>query len=69
MSSEYELLTITEAAQLTRTPVATLRYWRHLGIGPRSFRIGRRVMYRTVEVRDWIDAQADQRAGEKATSV
>ena len=31
-----ELLTITEAAELLRAPVATLRYWRHLGTGPRS---------------------------------
>jgi hypothetical protein len=28
-----ELLTIGEAAQLLRAPVATLRYWRHLGQG------------------------------------
>src|SRR5207245_2614447 len=28
-----ELLTITEAAELLRAPVATLRYWRHLGTG------------------------------------
>jgi hypothetical protein len=40
-----ELLTITEAADLLRAPVATLRYWRHLGTGPRSFRLGRRVLY------------------------
>lgn len=39
---DNDLLTITEAAHLTRAPVATLRYWRHLGIGPRSFRLGRR---------------------------
>jgi DNA-binding transcriptional MerR regulator len=38
-----DLLTITEAADLLRTPVATLRYWRHLGIGPNSFRVGRNV--------------------------
>ena len=30
---EPELLTITEAAELLRAPVATLRYWRHLGTG------------------------------------
>ena len=41
---EPELLTITEAAELLRAPVATLRYWRHLGTGPRS----------------WIDAQHSQ---------
>jgi excisionase family DNA binding protein len=50
-----ELLTITEASEVLRTPVATLRYWRHLGIGPRSFRLGRRVLYRRDDVHSWID--------------
>jgi predicted DNA-binding transcriptional regulator AlpA len=51
-----ELLTITEAAELLRTPVATLRYWRHLGTGPRSFRLGRRVVYRQADIRVWLEA-------------
>ena len=55
-----ELLTITEAAELLRAPVASLRYWRHLGTGPRScFRLGRRVLYRSDDLRSWIDAQHD----------
>ena len=53
-----QLLTITEAAELVRAPVATLRYWRHLGTGPHSFRLGRRVVYRADELRSWIDAQS-----------
>src|SRR5829696_1830907 len=56
---EPELLTITEAAELVRAPVATLRYWRHLATGPRSFRLGRRVLYRSDDLRSWIDAQHD----------
>ena len=56
---EPELLTITEAAEVLRTPVATLRYWRHLGTGPRSFRLGRRVLYRRDDLRTWIDAQRE----------
>jgi hypothetical protein len=40
-------------------PVATLRYWRYLGTGPRSFRLGRRVLYRADDLRSWIDAQHD----------
>ena len=52
-----ELLTIAEAAQLLRAPVATLRYWRHLGTGPHSFRLGRRVVYRREDLRAWIDRQ------------
>ena len=57
-----ELLTISEAAELLRAPVATLRYWRHLGIGPRSFRLGRRVLYRRDDLRTWVDAQRDEGA-------
>ena len=52
-----ELLTITEAADLLRAPVATLRYWRHRNIGPHSFRVGRRVLYRHDDLRAWIDAR------------
>ena len=55
-----ELLTIAEAAQLLRAPVATLRYWRHLGTGPRSFRLGRRVLYRRDDQHAWIDSQRRQ---------
>lgn len=41
---EPELLTIAEVADILRAPAASLRYWRHLNIGPHSFRIGRRVL-------------------------
>jgi DNA-binding transcriptional MerR regulator len=53
-----DLLTITEAADLLRKPVATLRYWRHLGIGPRSFRVGRNVRYWRTDVLDWLHRQS-----------
>jgi len=53
------LLTITETAALTRTPVATLRYWRHRGTGPASFRLGKRVVYDEADVLTWIDAQRE----------
>ena len=56
--SRDELLTITEAAELLRSPVATLRYWRHLGTGPHSFKIGRKVMYWRTDLRAWVDAQS-----------
>jgi hypothetical protein len=51
------LLTLHEAAALLRTPVATLRYWRHLGVGPDGFRLGRRVMYRWEDVNRWLTEQ------------
>ena len=56
---DHDLFTIIEAADRLRTPVATLRYWRHLGTGPRSFRLGRRVLYRANDLHEWITAQHD----------
>lgn len=49
-----ELLTLEEAAAVLRTPVATLRYWRHLGVGPDGFRLGRQVVYRRDDVNGWV---------------
>jgi len=60
--SSTQLLTLTEAAARLRAPVATLRYWRHLGIGPDSFRLGRRVVYRRDDIDRWITAQHDSQA-------
>ncbi len=62
---QLELLTITEAAELLRAPVATLRYWRHLGTGPRSFRLGRRVLYRRDDLHAWINAQHGQNTADQ----
>jgi predicted DNA-binding transcriptional regulator AlpA len=63
-----ELLTISEVAAIVRAPIATLRYWRHLDTGPRSFRLGRRVVYRVGDLRTWIDAQVDASEAGSAAS-
>ena len=55
--NDDQLLTITETAELFRAPIATLRWWRHTGQGPRSFKIGRRVTYRRSDLESWIEAQ------------
>ena len=47
------LLMMTEVAEQLRTPVDTLRYWRHIGSGPPSFKLGRRVLYRSEDVEKW----------------
>jgi hypothetical protein len=52
------LLNITEAAKILRTPIATMRYWRHLGVGPASFKIGRRIFYWRSEIHRWLREQA-----------
>ena len=53
-----DMLTISEAADLLRKPVATLRYWRHLGVGPKSFRVGRNVRYWRSDLTDWLHRQS-----------
>ena len=53
--ADDELMTIKEVAKLLRVPEATLRYWRHLGTGPHSFRVGRSVRYWRNDVRHWLD--------------
>ncbi len=58
--ADDDLLTIAEVADLVRAPVATLRYWRHLGTGPHSFRIGRSVRYWRTEVLRWLEDQSSQ---------
>jgi predicted DNA-binding transcriptional regulator AlpA len=52
------LLTTAEVADRLRKPIATLRYWRSLGQGPRGFRLGRTVVYAEAEVSAWIEEQA-----------
>jgi len=50
-----ELLTVAEAAAMTKLPPSTLRYWRHIGTGgPLSFKLGRRIMYRRSDVENWV---------------
>lgn len=54
-----EYMTTDEVAELLRTPVETLRFWRQTGKGPASFKLGRRVLYsRSVVERFVADAQA-----------
>ena len=52
-----DLLTTAEVAAIIRAPASTLRYWRHRGIGPESFNLGRRVVYRQSAVDAWIESQ------------
>jgi excisionase family DNA binding protein len=65
MTETNDFMTTAEVAGLTRAPESTVRYWRHCGTGPRSFRLGRRVLYRRGDVDRWIadHEQADQDAG------
>ena len=61
-----DLMTLPEVAEATKIPLGTLRYWRHVGSGPKSFRMGRRVMYRKNDVDAWVEAQYTAEAKETA---
>lgn len=55
---EPAILTTAEAAEMLRTPVGTLRYWRHQGTGPKSFKLGqKRVAYMRDDVEAWLKEQ------------
>jgi predicted DNA-binding transcriptional regulator AlpA len=54
-SSVPNLLTLQEVAEMLRKTPAQLRWMRHSGTGPRSAKIGGRVMYREQDVIDWIN--------------
>jgi len=49
-----ENLITAEVAELVRAPIETVRYWRHVGKGPKSFKVGRRVLYAIEDVDAWI---------------
>lgn len=50
--SQY--LTTQELAETLRTSPETVRYWRHVGKGPKSFKVGRRVLYAAEDVEAFI---------------
>lgn len=53
-------MTTEEVARLCRTSPETVRFWRHVGKGPRSFKVGRRVLYAAADVEAWLAAARDK---------
>lgn len=47
-------LTTAEVAEMLRMPPESVRYWRHIGKGPQSFKVGRRVLYELTDVEAFI---------------
>ena len=54
-----EILYTEEVAALTRKSVATIRWLKATGQGPKCEKLGRRVVYRRQDVLDWIAAAFD----------
>lgn len=46
-----------DIAEMCGVSVSTVRYWDHAGTGPRSFKLGRRRVWRKSVVLAWIAEQ------------
>ena len=55
------LLGIDALASELGVPVGTIYAWRHRGLGPRGYRIGKHVRYRRADIEAWLELQADPR--------
>jgi predicted DNA-binding transcriptional regulator AlpA len=56
------LITTSEFAEIVRAPEETVRYWRFIGKGPRSVKLGRRVLYDRDDVEQWIAEQRTEQS-------
>lgn len=56
-------MTTAEIAELTRTSAETVRYWRHVGKGPRSFKVGRKRLYDEADVSEWLERAKAESTG------
>jgi predicted DNA-binding transcriptional regulator AlpA len=64
-----QILNTSEVSRITNVPVATLRWWRHQGMGPRSFKLGpRKVMYRESDVQTWLGSAVQRRSGDRMSA-
>jgi hypothetical protein len=46
-----------KVAALCRTSPETVRFWRYVGKGPTSFKLGRKVLYDATAVEEWLRVQ------------
>jgi hypothetical protein len=54
------LLTVEELAEYLQRPVATIRFWRYKGTGPKGANVAGRVMYRESDVQRWVAEQFEK---------
>ena len=59
-------MTTAEVGEVVRAPAETVRYWRYIGKGPKSMKLGRRVLYATEDVEAWL---ADEMRPAKGTTT
>ena len=52
-----ELMDVNETAEFLRVAKITLDMWRSAKTGPPYVRVGRRVLYRLADLREWVAAR------------
>ena len=58
MINTVEIWCTAQVAEYLKTPAATVRWWRHVGQGPKSFKLGaRKVAYLRSDVEAWLQEQ------------
>jgi excisionase family DNA binding protein len=57
--STHTLLTVRELADELKVPVATIYRWSSDGTGPTSYRVGRHLRYKRVDVDQWLERHAN----------
>jgi hypothetical protein len=50
-------LTLKQTSEYLNIPENTLRWWRTINEGPRSYALGRKVFYDRVDLDQWTDSQ------------
>jgi hypothetical protein len=63
-----DYLTTAEVAERYRTAEGTVRYWRHVGYGPKGVKVGRKVLYSVGACEEFDQRLAEQATGGKAAS-
>ncbi|OKX79838.1 helix-turn-helix transcriptional regulator [Corynebacterium glutamicum] len=53
------LLSTAEVSEITGLSESTLRYFRATDQGPKSGKLGRRVLYKSEDVNTWIEEQLE----------
>lgn len=63
MDPASEWMNTSEVADMTRIAEGTLRYWKHASLGPRCYKVGRRVLYKRADVLAWMENCAVEPSG------
>jgi hypothetical protein len=56
--TQLDILDTEQTAEFLHMKPATLRFWRHKGVGPHFFSMGgRKVFYRMEDLEEWVHEQ------------